>query len=72
MNVTIHNDKGEVIQSAVLSPTNGNYTLNIKDGEWHSLTCEESDTVIMEVKEGPYVPHEVGGILSVLELKNRE
>ena len=52
-----------------LSPSSGNYAVNIKAGEWHSLTCEEADTVIMEVKEGPYVPHEIGGILVV---KNEE
>lgn len=63
--VTIHNDKGEVIQSVELSPFCGNYAVNIKAGEWHSLTCEEPNTVIMEVKEGPYVPHEIGGILKV-------
>ena len=65
VNVTIHNDKGEVIQSVALSPLNGHYAVNIKAGEWHSLTCEEPNTVIMEVKEGPYIPHEIGGILEV-------
>jgi cupin fold WbuC family metalloprotein len=65
VNVTIHNDEGEVIQSVKLSPSSGNYAVNIKAGEWHSLTCEEADTVIMEVKEGPYIPHEIGGILEV-------
>ena len=65
LNVTIHNDAGEVIQSVELSPTSGNYAVNIKAGEWHSLTCEEPNTVIMEVKEGPYVPHEIGGVLVV-------
>lgn len=65
VNVTIHNDKGEVIQSVKLSPFCGNYAVNIKTGEWHSLTCEEPNTVIMEVKEAPYVPHEIGGILEV-------
>ena len=65
VNVTIHNDKGEVIQSVVLSPLCGNYAVNIKAGEWHSITSEEPNTVIMEVKEGPYIPHEIGGILTV-------
>ena len=65
VNVTIHNDKGEVIQSVELSPSLGQYAVNIKAGEWHSLTSEEPDTVIMEVKEGPYIPHEVGGVLTV-------
>lgn len=65
INVTIHNDDGEVIQSVELSPSNGNYAVNIKAGEWHSLTCEEPNTIIMEVKEGPYIPHGIGGILEV-------
>lgn len=65
VNVTIHNDEGEVIQSVDLSSSLGNYAVNIKAGEWHSLTCEEADTVILEVKEGPYVPHEIGGILEI-------
>ena len=65
INVTIHNDDGEVIQSVELSPSNGNYAVNIKAGEWHSLTCEEPNTIIMEVKEGPYIPHEIGGILEL-------
>lgn len=38
---------------------------NTIDDEWHSLTCEEPNSVIMEVKEGPYIPHEIGGILEV-------
>jgi len=63
--VTIHNDKGEVIQSVALLPLNGHYAVNIKAGEWRSLTCEEPNSVIMEVKEGPYIPHEIGGILEV-------
>lgn len=65
INVTIHNNEGEVIQSVELSPSNGHYAVNIKAGEWHSLTCEEPDTIIMEVKEGPYIPHEIGGVLNI-------
>ena len=60
VNVTIHNDEGEVIQREELSSSLCNYAVNIKAGEWHSLACEEADMVIMEVKEGPYVLHEVG------------
>jgi len=67
VNVTIHNDQGEVIQSVELSNASGNYAVNIKAGEWHSLTCEEQDSVILEVKEGPYIPHEIGGILEVTQ-----
>jgi len=63
LNVTIYNDEGKVIQSVELSLSSGNYAVNIKAGEWHSVESLESGTMIMEVKEGPYVPHEIGGIL---------
>ena len=59
------NDAGEVIQSVKLSPSNGNYAVNIKAGEWHSVESLEPDSCILEVKQGPYVPHEVGGVLEV-------
>ena len=63
--VTIHNDKGEVIQSVELSSRKGNYAVNIKAGEWHSVESLETGTIIIEVKEGPYIPHEIGGMLKV-------
>ena len=65
LKVNTYNDDGEVIQSVVLSPSQGRYAVNIKAGEWHSVESLESGTIIMEVKEGPYIPHEIGGILSV-------
>lgn len=63
VNVTIHNNKGEVIQSVELSSSLGQYAVNIKAGEWHSVESLESGSMILEVKEGPYIPHEVGGVL---------
>lgn len=32
--------------------------LNIEKGQWHSLKCLESGTVLFEVKDGPYHPLE--------------
>ena len=63
--VTIHNDAGEVIQSVNLSGKSGNLAVNIKAGEWHSVESLETGSCILEVKEGPYVPHEIGGVLEV-------
>ena len=63
LNVTIHNDEGEVVKRVEISPSLGVYAVNIKAGEWHSVESLESGTMIMEVKEGPYIPHEIGGIL---------
>lgn len=63
--VTIYNDAGEVIQSVNLSGKSGNIAVNIKAGEWHSVESLETGSCILEVKEGPYVPHEIGGVMEI-------
>lgn len=67
--VNIYNDDGEVVESVVLSLEEGRYGVNIPKNTWHGLECLESGSVIFEVKEGPFVEHEIDGILKV---KNRE
>ena len=64
LRLTIHDDQGEIIESYELSPLLGRYGANIPAGSWHSLECLESGTVILEVKEGPYIPHEIGGVIN--------
>lgn len=32
----------------------GGVVLNIEKGQWHSLKCLESGTVLLEAKDGPY------------------
>ena len=34
----------------------GGLVLNIEKGQWHSLKCLESGTVLFEAKDGPYAP----------------
>lgn len=65
--VTTYNDDGTVIESTVLSPEEGRYGVDIKKGVWHTLESLEEGSVVFECKEGPFVPHEVDGIL---ELRN--
>lgn len=36
----------------------GGAVLNIEKGQWHSLKCLESGTVLFEAKDGPYHPLE--------------
>lgn len=67
LRLTIHNDKGAVVEDHVLAPSDKMYGVNIPAGTWHSLECLESGTVILEVKEGPYIPHEIGGVLQLSE-----
>ena len=62
---TTYNDDGSVIESVVLCPEDGLYGVDIPKGVWHKLESLESGSVVFECKEGPFVPHEVDGILNV-------
>ena len=67
LKVKTHNDQGEIIEEQILSPREGQYGVQIPANTWHSLEVLESGTVIFEVKEGPYIPHEQGGILEIVK-----
>lgn len=41
----------------------GGVVLNIEKGQWHSLKCLESGTILFEAKDGPYHPLEDDEIL---------
>lgn len=41
----------------------GGTALNIEAGQWHSLRCLESGTVLLEAKDGAYAPLEPDDIL---------
>ena len=43
----------------------GGTVINIPIGQWHNLKSLESGTVLMEAKDGPYVPLEEDDILRV-------
>jgi cupin fold WbuC family metalloprotein len=63
--VTTHRDDGSIIEDVVLSADEGRYGVNIPKGVWHTIEAMEPDSVIFECKEGPFVEHEVDGMLSV-------
>ncbi len=63
--VTTHNDDGSIIESVVLCAGEGRYGVNIPKGVWHTLESLESGSCIFECKEGPFVEHEVDGILKL-------
>lgn len=65
LRVISYDDKGNEVESAILESDKGNYGIQIPPNTWHSLEVLESGSVIFEVKEGPYIPHEVGGILDI-------
>lgn len=63
--VTTHRDDGSIIEAVVLCAEDGRYGVNILKGVRHTIEALESNSVIFECKEGPFVEHEVDGILKV-------
>ena len=63
--VNTYNDDGTVIESVVLFPEEGIYGVDIPKGVWHNVESLESGSLFFECKEGPFVEHEVEGILKV-------
>ena len=63
--VSTYDDEGNVVESCVLCQEEGRYGVDIPKGAWHSIEAMEPDSVIFECKEGPFVEHEVDGILTV-------
>ncbi len=61
--VTTHNDDGSIIDDNVLCPEEGKYGVNIPKGVWHTIEALAPNSVIFECKEGPFVEHEVDGVL---------
>ena len=61
--VKTYNDDGSVIEIVELSPGEGKYGVNIPKGVWHTVESLESGSVFFECKEGPFVEHEVEGVM---------
>ena len=62
--VSTYNDDGEVLESYILSHDDGRYGVDIPENVWHGLECLEP-AVLLECKAGPFVEHEVDGILEI-------
>ena len=56
--VIFYCEDGTETESFVLDPSTGNYGIHIPMTQWHSLDVLESNSVIFEVKDGPYAPLE--------------
>jgi len=58
-----YDDKGNLTDT--IDMVQEGVVLNIEKGQWHSLKCLESGTVLFEAKDGPYEPLQDCDILSV-------
>lgn len=63
--ITTYNDDGSIIEDHVISPTEGRYGVNVEKNVWYTVEALEPNSVIFECKEGPFVPHEVEGVLTL-------
>ena len=51
-----YDENGVLTETVDMRP--GGTVLNIEAGQWHSLSCLESGTILLEAKDGPYRPLE--------------
>ena len=51
-----YNDKGELTHTFLVAPGTDLVGLCVPMGQWHSLECLESGTVILETKDGAWEP----------------
>ena len=49
-----YNDKGEITDTYIVAPGSNLVGLCVPKGQWHSLECLETGTVILETKDGPW------------------
>lgn len=49
-----YNDNGELTDTILVEAGGKICGLNVPMGQWHSLECLESGTVILETKDGPW------------------
>jgi len=60
-----YDEKGNLTDTIDMVP--GGVVLNIEKGQWHSLKCLESGTVLFEAKDGAYRPLEEDEIMEVTQ-----
>lgn len=58
-----YDDNGNLTDTIDMVP--GGTILNIEAGQWHSLKCLESGTILFEAKDGKYEPLEEDEIMKV-------
>lgn len=49
-----YDDKGEITNTFIVAPNSDLVGLSVPQGQWHSLECLESGTVILETKDGAW------------------
>lgn len=63
--VLFYDDNKNVTDSFILDPKQGDYGVHIPVFQWHTLEVLENNTVIFEVKDGPYTPLQPEDIMDI-------
>ena len=58
-----YDENGTVTDTFVVAPGSDLCGLSVPKGQWHSLQCLESGTVILEAKDGAYSPLGEGDVM---------
>lgn len=61
-----YDEQGNLTDTIDMVP--GGVVLNIEAGQWHSLKCVESGTVLFEAKDGAYHPLEDDEIMKYVKI----
>ena len=56
LEVLKYNDDKTIVERHIMTKENGNIICEILPDEWHSFNVIAHDTVILEIKQGPYIP----------------
>ena len=67
--VSTYNDEGKIMESCVISQESERYGVDIPKNVWHGLECLEP-SVLLECKAGPFVEHDMDGILETKPTKD--
>ena len=59
-----YNDKKEITDTFIVAPGSDLVGLSVPMGQWHSLECLETGTVILESKDGAFEPTRPEDVLS--------
>lgn len=68
--ILILNEAGEVIRTEKISATGTTRGIELGEGMFHTLIAIEPDSVMFELKEGPYIPIEDKDFLPQFPLEN--
>ena len=53
--IFLFDEEGEVIDSAIIEPAGALPGVEITPGQFHTIVSLDNDTIIFEVKDGPYI-----------------